>query len=74
MIQWEYRIEKIGTDDCVRQAFGIVKVVDPIAGITARLEKLGQEGWELVSVAPPFIQQDCDTRVVALLYLKRQKQ
>ena len=76
MIQWEYRIEKIGATACGQNVIGIIKAVDPVVAVRSRLDNLGAEGWELVSVCPPFVGQGCDPvgTVLALLYFKRQKQ
>lgn len=73
MAKWEYKIEKISADDCAPRAIGIVKQVDPTAAVADKLSALGAEGWELVSVTMPFLQQRCNPPIIALMFLKRQK-
>lgn len=78
MTKWEYLLEKIGAADAAYTAIGIVKPLDQAAMVRARLEKFGDQGWELVAVTPPFpgpapASQGC-SEVVALLYFKRPKQ
>lgn len=73
MTKWEYKIEKISADDCAPRAIGISKQVDPMTAVAAKLSTLGAEGWELVSVTLPFLQQRCNPPTVALMFLKREK-
>lgn len=73
MTKWEYKIEKITADECSTRAIGISKPVDPTAAVAAKLTALGSEGWELVSVTLPFVQQNCASPIVALMFLKREK-
>lgn len=73
MAKWEYKIDKVSADDCSPGAIGIVKQIDPTAGVTAKLSALGAEGWELVSVTSPLISQRCNPPIVAWMFLKREK-
>lgn len=73
MAKWEYKIEKVSTDDCSTQAIGIAKQVDPTKAVAEKLSSLGAEGWELVSVTSPLVQQRCNPPIVAWMFLKREK-
>lgn len=71
MTKWEYRLEKIVPTEGF--PIGITKPQDPTAFVAALLNQLGQDGWELVAVAPPLPQNLCNPPEVAVLYLKRPK-
>lgn len=73
MTKWEYKIDKISADDCAAQPIGISKAVDPTVAVAAKLSALGGEGWELVSVTLPLVQQKCNVPIVAWMFLKREK-
>jgi len=73
MAKWEYKIEKVSADDCSTHSIGISKQVDQTAVVAAKLSALGAEGWELVSVTSPLVQQRCNPPIVAWMFLKREK-
>lgn len=70
-MNWEYLIEKVVVECAVPVGFSRPGDVQQI--VQKRLNELGALGWELVSVTGPLA-QGCNPPIIALLYLKRQKE
>ena len=69
MPQWEYTVVPIKTRIRSETMDGLARPI--IEDVQNDLSKLGEEGWELVSVQDTTL---ADGRMFTVAYLKRQKQ
>lgn len=72
---WQYLVEKLTvTAGPMTQMIGIARPTDTYKVIQDRLNELGRQGWELVSLSPPA-PNACEAEpVVGVFYFKRQVQ
>lgn len=71
MSKWAYHIEKF-TLECAAPAIGIAKPTNVYDAVEKRLNELGMEGWELVSIAPPLPDSSARTPALMTYYFKKQ--
>lgn len=66
---WQYKVEKL--TGLQGPMIGLSRPTDTYKIIQDRLNELGKEGWELVSLSPPA-PNACETDlVVSVFYFKR---